>query len=70
MSQQTDQQTDERASRPSTYVGTSQRPHDWAARTDGSTLFAADLRMSALRAAVLRSPHPYAEIVSLDTSRA
>ncbi|MDQ6522537.1 molybdopterin-dependent oxidoreductase [Nocardioides sp. LHD-245] len=52
------------------YVGTSQRPHDWAARTDGSTLFAADLRLPALHAAVLRSPHPYADIVALDTSRA
>ncbi|WP_418061806.1 molybdopterin cofactor-binding domain-containing protein [Pimelobacter simplex] len=52
------------------YVGTSQRPHDWAARTDGSTLFAADLRVPALHAAVLRSPHPYADIVALDTTRA
>lgn len=51
-----------------TYVGTSQRAHDWAARTDGSTLFTADLKLDALHAAVLRSPHPYAEIVSIDTS--
>lgn len=53
-----------------TYVGTSQRPHDWAARTDGSLLFTADVPAGALYGAVLRSPHPYAEIASIDTSRA
>jgi CO/xanthine dehydrogenase Mo-binding subunit/CO/xanthine dehydrogenase FAD-binding subunit len=52
------------------YVGTSQRPHDWVARTDGSAVFTADLKMTALHAAVLRSPHPFADIVSIDTSHA
>lgn len=53
------------------YVGARVRPIDWEARTRGETRFAADLTSPQhLHAAVLRSPHPYAEIVSLDVSRA
>lgn len=52
-------------------VGSRVRPIDWDARTRGAVRFTADLRSPEhLHAAVLRSPHPYAEIVSLDTSRA
>ncbi|WP_052336205.1 molybdopterin cofactor-binding domain-containing protein [Nocardioides alkalitolerans] len=53
------------------YVGSRVRPIDWEARTRGETRFAADLTSPQhLYAAVLRSPHPYAEIVALDVSRA
>ncbi|MET0930510.1 MAG: xanthine dehydrogenase family protein molybdopterin-binding subunit, partial [Aeromicrobium sp.] len=52
-------------------VGRSQRPVDWQARTSGSLDYTADLvTPEHLHAAVLRSPHPYATIVSVDTSAA
>ena len=52
-------------------IGTRTRHVDWMAITDGSAGYAADLRLEGeLAAAVLRSPHPHARIVSIDTSRA
>ncbi|MDP9821833.1 molybdopterin cofactor-binding domain-containing protein [Nocardioides massiliensis] len=53
------------------YVGARVRPLDWDDRTRGRVLFTADLSTPEhLHAAVLRSPHPYAEIVTLDVSAA
>lgn len=52
-------------------IGTRTRHVDWMAITDGSAGYAADLRLEGeLAAAVLRSPHPHARIVSIDTSQA
>jgi CO/xanthine dehydrogenase Mo-binding subunit/CO/xanthine dehydrogenase FAD-binding subunit len=52
-------------------VGARVRPLDWAQRTLGAVRFTADLAEPAhLHAAVLRSPHPYAELLELDVSRA
>jgi CO/xanthine dehydrogenase Mo-binding subunit len=47
-------------------VGERIRPLDWAARSLGTLRFTADLPGQHLHGAVLRSPHPYAEIVTLD----
>jgi CO/xanthine dehydrogenase Mo-binding subunit/CO/xanthine dehydrogenase FAD-binding subunit len=53
------------------YIGARVRPLDWDARTRGEVRFTADLTApDHLHAAVLRSPHPYAEVLGLDTSRA
>lgn len=44
---------------------------EWAARTDGSTRYTGDLRpANLLVGAILRSPHPHARIVGIDTSAA
>ncbi|PSJ56859.1 molybdopterin cofactor-binding domain-containing protein [Pseudaminobacter soli (ex Li et al. 2025)] len=54
-----------------TLIGTRTRHVDWQAITDGSAAYAADLHLQdELAAAVLRSPHPHARIISIDTSRA
>ncbi|MFS8050191.1 molybdopterin cofactor-binding domain-containing protein [Rhizobium sp. BR 314] len=54
-----------------TGIGTRTRHVDWEAITDGSAIYAADLHLQGeLAAAVLRSPHPHARIISIDTSRA
>jgi CO/xanthine dehydrogenase Mo-binding subunit/CO/xanthine dehydrogenase FAD-binding subunit len=47
-------------------VGERVRPLDWPARTLGTVPFTADLRREHLHAAVLRSPHAYAEILAVD----
>jgi CO/xanthine dehydrogenase Mo-binding subunit len=52
-------------------VGRSARALDWDDRTAGRVLYTADLRQPEhLHGAILRSPHPYARILSIDTSRA
>ncbi|TDB98521.1 molybdopterin cofactor-binding domain-containing protein [Actinomadura sp. 7K534] len=52
-------------------VGTSVPPKNWEERTSGTDAYAGDLDPpGTLTAHVLRSPHPYARIVSLDTERA
>lgn len=53
------------------WVGARVRPLDWEARTRGTLKYAADLREPEhLYGAILRSPHPYAEITALDATRA
>ncbi|MGY1805818.1 molybdopterin cofactor-binding domain-containing protein [Blastococcus sp. SYSU D00669] len=47
-------------------VGERVRPLDWDARSLGTLRYTADLAGGHLHAAVLRSPHPYAEIRSID----
>lgn len=59
-------------------VGRRVRPLDWQARTNGTSLYTADIAAQwtalderpILHAAVLRSPHPHARIEWLDTSAA
>lgn len=52
-------------------VGQRLRPIDWQERSYGASRYTADLREPRhLHAAVLRSPHPYARIRGIDTSRA
>jgi CO/xanthine dehydrogenase Mo-binding subunit/CO/xanthine dehydrogenase FAD-binding subunit len=53
-------------------IGSRVRPIDWDARSAGGVPYAADLAAAArpLHGAILRSPHPYAEIRGIDTSRA
>jgi CO/xanthine dehydrogenase Mo-binding subunit/CO/xanthine dehydrogenase FAD-binding subunit len=54
-----------------TYIGQRVRPLDWEARTSGRVRFAGDLAMDGLLIGrVLRSPHPHARILAIDTSRA
>src|SRR5262245_7512914 len=51
------------------YIGRSTPPSDWPARTSGAARYTADLRVDDLLVArVLRSPHPHAEIRSIDTT--
>ncbi|MCW5770046.1 MAG: molybdopterin-dependent oxidoreductase [Rhodospirillaceae bacterium] len=53
------------------YIGRSTPPNDWPARTSGAARYTADLPFEGLLVArVLRSPHPHAEIRSIDTTRA
>ncbi len=53
------------------YVGSRARALDWDARTSGRTLFAGDLKFEGLLVGrILRSPHPYARIRSIDLDRA
>lgn len=53
------------------WVGARVRPLDWEARTRGTLKYTADLTEPAhLHGAILRSPHPYAEITALDTAAA
>ncbi|RKN12810.1 molybdopterin cofactor-binding domain-containing protein [Streptomyces radicis] len=52
-------------------IGERVRPLDWDARTRGTVPYTADLwRPGHLWGAILRSPHPFAEIVAVDTSLA
>ncbi|MET7999419.1 molybdopterin cofactor-binding domain-containing protein [Nonomuraea glycinis] len=52
-------------------IGERARPIDWRLRSLGLVDYTADLSEPAhLHAAVLRSPHPYALIASIDTGRA
>ncbi|GAA4835220.1 hypothetical protein GCM10023201_24580 [Actinomycetospora corticicola] len=52
------------------WVGARVRPIDWDARSAGRTLFTADLPGEHLVGAVLRSPHPFAELRGIDTRAA
>jgi CO/xanthine dehydrogenase Mo-binding subunit/CO/xanthine dehydrogenase FAD-binding subunit len=64
-------QSDEFGRRSLTQVGRSVRPQDWDARTSGSTVYASDVSLPGmLIGAIVRSPHPYARIVSIDTREA
>lgn len=52
-------------------IGARARQLDWAAQTDGRFRYTGDLPAEGvLRASVLRSPHPFARILSIDTARA
>ncbi|WP_236787859.1 molybdopterin cofactor-binding domain-containing protein [Amycolatopsis sp. GM8] len=49
-------------------IGDRVRPIDWDARSAGGIAYTADLPGAHLTGAILRSPHAYAEIVSIDTT--
>lgn len=52
-------------------IGRSARPLDWDARTSGRTPFAHDIELPGmLVGAILRSPHPYARLLSVHTDEA
>ena len=52
-------------------VGQRVRPDSWEERTSGTAAYATDVRRPGMLAArVLRSPHPHAEIRSVDAARA
>lgn len=52
-------------------VGRRTRQLDWQARTDGSARYTADLTADGmLVGAILRSPHPHARIIGIDTTAA
>ncbi|MDQ4116710.1 MAG: oxidoreductase, partial [Actinomycetota bacterium] len=53
-------------------IGSRVRPIDWDARSVGRVPYAADVAAgrAPLHGAILRSPHPYAEIRAIDTARA
>ena len=54
-----------------TVVGQRVRAIGWDARTSGTDAYTADLPLTdVLIGRILRSPHPYAEIVSIDISKA
>ncbi|MBM9464178.1 molybdopterin-dependent oxidoreductase [Aeromicrobium sp. YIM 150415] len=54
-----------------TWIGERVRPIDWEARTAGGVRYTADLDLpGTLIGKILRSPHPYAEIIDLDVSAA
>jgi CO/xanthine dehydrogenase Mo-binding subunit/CO/xanthine dehydrogenase FAD-binding subunit len=54
-----------------TYVGRRVRPIDWEARTSGQVKFAGDLTLDGmLIGRVLRSPHPHARILRIDSRHA
>lgn len=51
-------------------VGTEVRLRRWRERTDGTEKYLADRETEAAVGVILRSPHPHAEIRSIDVSRA
>ena len=52
-------------------IGTREAAHGGAGKVSGATIYADDIVLpSMLHGKILRSPHPHARIVSLDTSRA
>lgn len=52
-------------------IGQRTRHVDWRSITNGSAKYAADIHLKdELTAAVLRSPHPHARIISIDTAQA
>ena len=54
-----------------TVIGERVRPNEWDERTSGTAVYTTDVRLPAmLEARILRSPHPHAEVRSIDTSRA
>jgi CO/xanthine dehydrogenase Mo-binding subunit/CO/xanthine dehydrogenase FAD-binding subunit len=53
------------------YIGKRVRPVDWKQKTSGTARFTLDqIPHGALWAAIVRSPHPHARILSCDTSKA
>ena len=54
-----------------TVLGQRVRPNEWDERTSGTAVYTTDIRLPGmLEARILRSPHPHADIRSIDTSRA
>jgi len=54
-----------------TVLGQRVRPNQWEERTSGAAVYTTDIRLPGmLEARILRSPHPHADIRSIDTSRA
>ena len=54
-----------------TVLGQRVRPNEWEQRTSGAAVYTTDIRLPGmLEARILRSPHPHADILSIDTSRA
>lgn len=54
-----------------THIGRRTRQIDWDERTSGRSRYTGDIDLEGLLAgAILRSPHPFARIRSIDTSRA
>ena len=54
-----------------TVLGRRVRPDGWDERTSGAAVYATDVSLSGtLEARILRSPHPHADIRSIDTARA
>ena len=54
-----------------TVIGERVRPNEWDERTSGAAVYTTDVRLPRmLEARILRSPHPHADIRSIDTSRA
>ena len=57
--------------RPLTVLGQRVRPNQWDERTSGTAVYTTDVKLPGmLEARILRSPHPHAEVRSIDTSRA
>ena len=54
-----------------TVLGQRVRPNQWDERTSGTAVYTTDVKLPGmLEARILRSPHPHADIRSIDTSRA
>ena len=54
-----------------TVLGQRVRPNEWDERTSGAAVYTTDVKLPGmLEARILRSPHPHADIRSIDTSRA
>ena len=54
-----------------TVLGQRVRPNEWDERTSGTAVYTTDVKLPGmLEARILRSPHPHADIRSIDTSRA
>ena len=52
-------------------IGQRVRPDQWDERTSGAAVYTTDMSLpGTLEARILRSPHPHADIRSIDTSRA
>ncbi|HIO00665.1 MAG TPA: xanthine dehydrogenase family protein molybdopterin-binding subunit, partial [Alphaproteobacteria bacterium] len=59
------------ATTPYRVIGTRPVRHDGADKVTGKAVYTADFKLPGLQAGfVLRSPHPHAKIVSIDTSAA
>ena len=54
-----------------TVIGQRVRPNEWDERTSGTAVYTTDVKIPGmLEARILRSPHPRAEVRSIDTARA
>ena len=54
-----------------TVIGQRVRPNQWDERTSGTAVYTTDVKLPGmLEARILRSPHPHAEVRSIDTARA
>ena len=54
-----------------TVIGQRVRPNQWDERTSGTAVYTTDVKLPGMLAArILRSPHPHAEVRSIDTARA